>query len=132
MSSSLFKVNVSAVVKKDDTFLLVKRSEQETVFPGYWGIPGGTVEATDASLETALDREFLEEVGVSVSGTEMIANNIVERGEKTMLYIVFKAQHKSGTPRPLEDTDAVEWKTYEEAAALKLTPQTLEMLELCL
>jgi ADP-ribose pyrophosphatase YjhB (NUDIX family) len=131
MSSPLFKVNVSAVVKKDGKFLLIKRSEQEMVFPGHWGIPGGTVEETDKTLEDALSREFMEEVGIKIRLTRVISDNIVKRSDKTMLYIVYEAVHVAGEPRALEDTDAVEWKTYDEAAVLTLTPQTLEMLALC-
>lgn len=129
---NLLKVNVSAVVKKDDgRFLLIKRSADETVFPGYWGIPGGTVEKTDETLETALLREFMEEVGIEVKSVGLISNNIVQRPGKTMLYLVFEAAHLSGEPRALEDTESVEWKTYEEAKALQLTPRTLEMLSIC-
>jgi len=131
MNKPLFKVNVSAVVKKDDTFLLIKRADDETVFPGYWGIPGGTVEYGDGNLEAALSREFMEEVGIEIEPVRLIANNTVVKPEKAMLYLVFEARHIAGDPKPLEDTQVVEWLTYDQAATLQLTPQTLEMLALC-
>lgn len=130
--SDLFKINVSAVIMKEDNFLLIKRSEAEKVFPGYWGIPGGTVESGDDSLEDALSREFIEEVGIEIDNIEMIANNTVKREHKTMLYIVFSARHKSGEVQALEDTEIAQWKTIEEARKLQLTPNTLEILETCL
>ena len=88
VSSYNFKVNVSCVIKKDDNFLLIKRADDEEVFPGYWGIPGGTVEPADATLEDALVRECAEEVGVEITYLEIVFNDINDEGVKGALYIV--------------------------------------------
>jgi mutator protein MutT len=133
MSSIPFKVNVSVVIKKDGKVLLIKRAEDEDVFPGFWGIPGGTVEPTDATLEDALVRECREEVGVEVTDIKMVSNNINDRGEKGgALYLVYTANYLSGEPTPLDGTEKVEWLNMEEIRELKLTPMTLEIIEACL
>ena len=126
-----FKINVSIVIKQDDKFLIVKRADDEDVFPGYWGIPGGTVEPEDGTLEAALKRECLEEVGVVVDDFELISNNIVKKVDKAMLYLVYKGSYVDGEPQPLEETSQVEWLTYAEAEGLQLTPFTLEILGTC-
>ena len=132
MSSYNFKVNVSCVIKKDDNFLLIKRADDEEVFPGYWGIPGGTVEPADATLEDALVRECAEEVGVEITNLEIVSNDINDKGEKGALYIVYKADYMAGEPKALDGTAEAKWLSIDDARTLNLTPKTLEMLEVCL
>lgn len=132
MSSYNFKVNVSCVIKKDNSFLLIKRAYDEEVFPGYWGVPGGTVEPTDPTLEDALARECLEEVGVEIDNVEPISNDINDKGDQGALYIVYKANYKHGELRALDGTAEAKWLGVNEIRGLKLTPKILEMIEACL
>lgn len=133
MSNQPFKVNVSVVIKNEGKVLLIKRADDEEVFPGFWGIPGGTVEPTDATLEAALIRECEEEVGVEIQNIELVSNNINDKGEKGgALYLVYTASYAAGEPKPLDGTAAVEWLAIEEIRELNLTPMTLEIIESCL
>lgn len=132
MSSYNFKVNVSAVIKKDDQFLLIKRADDEEVFPGLWGIPGGTVEPIDRSLEDALARECKEEVGIEISEPEMVTNDINDKGDRGALYIVYKTHCRQGEIRALDGTADAQWLRIEQIRKLELTPKTLENIELCL
>lgn len=131
MSRILFKVNVSAVIRQDNTFLLIKRAEDEDVFPGLWGVPGGTVEPSDATLEDALRRECLEEVGISIDNIDLVTNDVHDKGEKGAIYIVYTATYSSGEVRPLDGTADAQWLTIEQIRKLKLTPKTLEIIEQC-
>lgn len=133
MSHSPFKVNVSVVIKKGEDVLLIKRADDEDVFPGYWGIPGGTVEQTDGSLEAALARECMEEVAVTISDIRLVSNNINDKGEKGgALYLVYEAAYESGEPKPLDGTADVAWLDIEAIRKRQLTPMTLEIIESCL
>lgn len=133
MSSLPFKVNVSVVIKNNNDVLLIKRADDEEVFPGFWGIPGGTVEPTDGTLENALIRECTEEVGVEIKDIKLVSNNINDRGEKGgALYLVYSASYASGEPKPLDGTAAVEWLGIDKIRELNLTPMTLEIIESCL
>lgn len=132
MSSYNFKVNVSCVIKKNNDFLLIKRADDEDVFPGYWGVPGGTVEPTDATLEDALLRECMEEVGIEIEDVEAISNDINDKGDKGALYIVYKAVHGKGELRALDGTAEVKWLGIDEIRDLMLTPKTMEMIEACI
>lgn len=133
MSNAPFEVNVSAVVIDNDKVLLIKRADDEEAFPGYWGIPGGSVEPTDASLEAALVRECVEETGVELGDIKLVSNNINNRAEKGgALYLVYTASHASGEPKPLDGTAAVEWLTIDKIRKLELTPKILGIIESCL
>jgi 8-oxo-dGTP diphosphatase len=131
MSKPQFKVNVSTVIVKDDTFLMIKRADDEDVFPGLWGIPGGTVEHTDTTLIKALERECLEEVGIEIINSSMIADDIRTKDDQGSIYIVYTSEHLSGEPKALDGTAKAVWLSIEEIRTLELTPRTLDMIELC-
>lgn len=133
MSKPLFKVNVSVIIKnQDDEILMIKRADDEEVFPGYWGIPGGTVEPTDASLEAALSRECQEEVGVEIGDILLLSNDISNKGDdRGALYLVYTATYKAGSPKPLDGTAEVKWLNIETIRTLNLTPMTMELIDLC-
>lgn len=127
--AKLFKVNVSVVIFKEDKVLIVKRSMDEDIFPGLWGIPGGTVDATDKSLEFALTRELMEEVGVRIKNLKIIQNNIVEKDAHGVVYIVYKADYESGEPKAMDGTAEVRWMAHEEINKLEFTPKTKDLIE---
>ena len=59
MSKILFKVNVSTVIIKDGKFLLIRRADDEEVFPGMWGVTGGAVEPRDSSILRSLKLQIM-------------------------------------------------------------------------
>lgn len=132
MSHQLFKVNVSGIVRKDGQFLLIRRADDEEVFPGYWGIPGGTVEPSDVNLESALKREFMEEVGIDIENIQLVANDINDKGDKGALYMVYTADFAGGELKPLDGTADAQWLDIENIRSLQLTPKTLDIIESCL
>lgn len=131
MTKFLFKVNVSTVIARDGKFLVVKRADDEDIFPGLWGIPGGTVEPTDITLEKALQRECEEEVGILIKNNVLIANNIKYEGDNALLYLVYKSEYLSGEPKALDGTAEVHWFDIETIRTLELTPKTLDVIEKC-
>ncbi|MFC9822432.1 NUDIX domain-containing protein [Streptomyces erythrochromogenes] len=50
----------AVLVTADDTMLAIRRTKPNV--PEYWVLPGGGVEASDASREAALHREIHEEI----------------------------------------------------------------------
>jgi 8-oxo-dGTP diphosphatase len=59
------EVAVGVLIRKeDDAFLLTSRPEGK-VYAGYWEFPGGKVEPGE-TIEQALRRELIEEIGVTI------------------------------------------------------------------
>jgi 8-oxo-dGTP diphosphatase len=59
------QVAVGVLIRKEDNaFLLTSRPEGK-VYAGYWEFPGGKVEAGE-TVEQALRRELIEEIGVTI------------------------------------------------------------------
>lgn len=128
--SQFFKVNVSVVIFKENKVLVQKRSANEEVFPGLWGVPGGTLETSDKTLDAALDREVMEEVGIKIKDPVLYANNAVEKEEYGKLYLVYYADYASGDPKALEDTEEVRWADLDSIQQLEFTPTTKETIRL--
>ena len=50
--------------------LLLKRSKDESVFPGYWDIPGGTLKDGEDPADGAI-REAREEAGIDINNLSL-------------------------------------------------------------
>ncbi len=125
-----FIVNTSAIIVNDKgEILITQRSLSEDVFPGYWGIPGGTLDKEDKDLETSLKRELMEEVGIEISNIQLVQNNTVTREDGNKLYLVFLAKYMKGEPRTSDEVEKVEWRSFTDLKDLQMTPYTYELLE---
>lgn len=87
--------------------VLVSRRREGGRFAGMWEFPGGKVEAGE-TLEDAVAREFLEEVGIEVEATEKLA---VIKHAYTRFRVTlhcFGVRRLSGKAKPLEAAE-VKW-----------------------
>jgi len=66
-SDKLHIVTAVAVIRRDDgRILLLKRRDDETVYPGYYTFPGGKVEGNE-TIKQALAKEVMEECGLELN-----------------------------------------------------------------
>jgi 8-oxo-dGTP diphosphatase len=79
-SNKLHIVTVVAVIRRDDgRILLLKRSDNEPVYPGCFTFPGGKIEDNDTILET-LSKEVREECGLTLKpGAILIKEKAIGR-----------------------------------------------------
>ncbi len=68
---SIKKDAVVAIIQKADRFLFIKRSDYIDIAVGYWCPVSGRVEENETQIE-ALEREVMEEVGLSVKALEKV------------------------------------------------------------
>ncbi|MCW1907722.1 MAG: NUDIX hydrolase [Candidatus Saccharibacteria bacterium] len=127
------QVIISCVILNEQgQVLLGKRSMDEDVFPGLWGIPGGKVETTITgpdTFEENLKRETLEEMGIAVEIIGYLDSSARVSDDKSKIYIIFLAKITSGEPKPLEDTVEVKWWNVADLEESILTPKTLESIQ---
>lgn len=124
----LFKVNISAIIFNKDKILIEKRSLNEDVFPGLWGIPGGTLELTDINLENALSREIMEEVNINIKNIKFVKNNIRLKDNNGMLYIMCVADYKDGEIQANDGTEKVLWLNIKNINLYNFTPFTKDFI----
>ena len=117
----LHVVFVEAWVKKDNKYLLAKRSSKDDQAAGKWAVPGGKVDMELESdiIENSLEREVMEEVGVKVSDPRFFASrSFIRSSGHHVVGLSFLLDYKSGEAKPLEDQDEVRWVTFKEMEVL--------------
>ncbi len=125
------QLGCGAIVRRDDTVLLVKRGRPPR--QGQWAIPGGKVQAGEG-LREAVEREIMEETGISVRAKDMIYQlEYIEHDEDGALafhYVVldYEAEYIAGEPRAGDDADEAAWVHFDELASLPLTDSTRDAL----
>lgn len=64
------RIIVCPVIQNNGEFLLCKMASDRGVFPGQWALPGGGIEPGE-TMETALRREIMEELGEELNITDI-------------------------------------------------------------
>lgn len=91
--------------------LLAARRIEPEALAGYWELPGGKVEPGEGRAQ-ALHREIREELGVGIDLGDQVAGPLPEgRWQLSPRHVmtVWLAGVTDGTPRALEEHDAVRW-----------------------
>lgn len=126
----LHEVAITAIIVKDDKYLITRRSPEKKRFPGMWVVPGGKMETEDYLqlpkdtefywynvLERTLSREVKEEVGLDIENVEYLTSlATVHDDGSPSLVISCIADYAGGEVKLQEgETDAFEWVTLKEA-----------------
>lgn len=129
MDKTHFQVNLSVIIlNKNIEVLLGKRSDNDDLYQGRWGIPGGKLEISDHTIEESLKREVREEVGVEITNIDVVSNNTRVHNGINKLFMVFKADYKSGEAKALDDTSEVKWVHYSQISRENMTPFTYDII----
>jgi len=125
-------VGVGAVVKREDSFLLIKRQKEPG--KGDWSIPGGLVELGE-TLTEAIKREVREEVGLEVEIDHLldVVTNIVKDEEGKIKYhyvLIDYLVYPKGKGEVCLSSDAsdVRWVRMDELEQYSLTQSLKDLL----
>lgn len=112
-----YVVNVDCAVVRDDSYLVIRRSEEEDHAAGLWGFPGGKLEAppgTSGAIRRTARREVREETGVRVEDVAFVTSSVFESdGGTRVVNLVTIGSYESGTATARDPTEvaAVDWRT---------------------
>ena len=67
------EIVVTAIIKYKEEYLIVKRNDDDSKFPGAWEFPGGHIENNELLLD-GLKRELYEEIGIIIDMDPKIVN----------------------------------------------------------
>lgn len=143
-SNKTHYIAVTGIIRKEDRFLICKRSPKEKMFANKWCVPGGKVEAKDfidtpkdtedhwfCVFEKVLQKEVAEETGLEISNIDYVSNLAFLRpnGHATII-ISLCASHARGDVELAED-ELVDyaWVTLDEAKEYDLIENIYEQME---
>ncbi len=131
----LHEIVTTAIIVKDNKYLITRRSLSKKRFPGMWTVPGGKLETNDYInlpqdtkdywyniLEQVLKREVKEEVGLEINNIEYITSlATVHADGNPSLVISCIADYVSGEVKlQVSETDKYKWVTLKEAKKYEL------------
>jgi mutator protein MutT len=86
---------VAALIKKDNKYLIARRSTGDQNVMNKWEFPGGKVK-TDETEEHAIEREIKEEFEMNIKAIRFLNNNICEYPSKTIDLRLYECEYISG------------------------------------
>jgi 8-oxo-dGTP diphosphatase len=124
MRNPHFHVTAGLVWK--DGKLLITRRPEGTHLAGYWEFPGGKQEPGE-SLETCLEREIQEELGMKVKAVKELLQVDHDYQTKSITLHLFQCDWSNGTPTPI-GCDELRWVRPSELVNYQLPPADLPLL----
>lgn len=140
----LHRITSTAIIHKENKYLLIQRSFSKKNFPGKWTVPGGGLEVDDYlntpkttsdhwyfAIENSLHREIKEETNLKVGKLKYLLDIAFIGSDKTPVVILsFYAPWKSGKVKLDEDNINYAWITLKEARNYDLVEGLLEEIEM--
>lgn len=122
----------TAVIKKDNKLLLLKRSENEESYAGFWQPPEGHIES-DENPEVAVKREVKEEIGLEFKNCKYVGTNgfiyNLEKGNILGIRILFDGNIEGEVVLSSEHSE-YKWFSKEEFInSDKIVPGTIDQLK---
>ena len=75
------RIVLTGILRDKDLFLVVKRNENDNLYPGSWEFPGGHLEKGE-TLKDGLKRELEEEIGFTENFNPIITHYFGELKER--------------------------------------------------
>lgn len=140
----LFKVVITAIIVKDDKYLVLQRASHEKKFPLRWTVPGGKLTTADYIhlpkdtpdywynvLERTLRREVKEEAGIDIRNIRYVTSLADARGDDDpSLVISCMAEYDNGEVTLDGSMVDFRWVSLEEAKNVDLIEGIYEELVL--
>jgi len=116
----------AGILWRDGRVLITKRPAGKHL-AGLWEFPGGKQEG-DETLETCLEREMKEELGIEVRADKHLYTVHHEYEDRTISLYLFLCTHQEGDPKPL-DFQEIKWVSPESLPRYRFPPPDLRIVD---
>ena len=124
---------VNIIVKRNDKFLMIRRSLEKKFLPGYVQPVGGKVESNEDPL-TAVKRELQEEANITVKDVQLKAVVTEVKTSRDNIYqsnwqiFHFLGDYEKGSPSSSEEGELI-WLTNKEIKQEKISDSIKILLD---
>ena len=116
----------AALIQQDNKVLLCRRAPNQKL-SGYWEFPGGKVEEGESDC-ACLQRELLEELGITTEVGTLVAENTHHYDGFSVTLVLLEAKIVSGSLTPTVH-DRVEWVPVDSLLDWNLAPADIPLTE---
>jgi 8-oxo-dGTP diphosphatase len=121
------KVVVAAIIISKGKVLLARRRQGDS-HQGYWEFPGGAPERGE-TIQDCLGRELREELGVTATVGEIIAESENRSGRGSFKLVALRAHIENGE-FTLTAHDQVQWVNPQEIHRYRLAPADIPIAKI--
>jgi len=137
-------VVITGIIEKDGKYLILKRSEREVAYPGYWTVPGGKLVRHEYELlpktpntddwynivAFTLKKEIQEEAGLEVKDVAYLTDMTFIRPDNIpVLVLSYWCRYQSGEVVLGKDIVDSAWITIQEGEKYKIIPGILDEIK---
>ncbi len=142
----LHRIASTAIIHKDEKYLVVRRALNKKAFPGKWTVPGGGLEVDDYinlpkstpnspqwyfAIEKSLIREVKEEVGLELDKPRYLCDLTFIRPDGVPAVVLsYFCKWKSGEVKLNDENIEYKWVTAKEAQNYDLIEGILDEIEM--
>jgi 8-oxo-dGTP diphosphatase len=132
----IMMIVVALAIVSPDGQVLVQQRSPDKAHGGLWEFPGGKLEAGETP-ESALIREIVEELGVSIESSDIAplsfaTNTAAKSGgqtSKSVLLLLYTTTCWRGTPVALEPGTHLNWVSAQELLRLPMPPLDIPLAQ---
>lgn len=111
---------VAGLIRKDGKYLIAKRLFSKDVIAGKFEFPGGKLDPGETE-EEAIEREIMEEFGVTVKCERFVTNNQYRYPTRAIDLRLYECAYVSGTFN-LTDHSEIKWVTLDQLENYEFMP----------
>jgi 8-oxo-dGTP diphosphatase len=124
-----FALSVKIIIKDDQgRSLLLKRSMDSKNNPGKWDFPGGKIDPGE-TFDQALQREVLEETGLSVKIERLVGSTQSESPTHRIIYLMLEGSAQSESVELSVEHDDFLWARPSDISSADLCEQFRPIIE---
>ena len=144
IDKELHRVVSTAIIYKNDKFLIIQRSLEKRAWPGKWTLPGGGLSTDDYvnmpktignvwynTVDSSLRREIKEEVDLEVGKLEYLCDiSFIRPDGVPVVTLSFYCPYQSGEVKLDSESINFAWVAYEEAKNYDLIEGMIDEIKL--
>ncbi len=122
-----FIAGIHVLVKKDNYYLVIKRSADDPEDPSHWDLPGGGIDIGEQPYDAAI-RETQEEANILINNIRPLTAWAMPFMGKWSIEVLTEAEYVSGEVKLSTEHAEYKWVTKEELLSIEPKSKNLQAI----